>query len=178
VLFLACGLLLTGHAILTPLLMVLIMITGDFLGMSLTTDNVRPSATPNAWRIGSLTLGGVLVGVGALVYCLGILTFGLYALGYDAATLQTLSFVAVVFSKEASTYTNRERRRLWSSRPGAWLVASSIADLAIAATLAIAGLAMAPLSAAMVVGALVAATVFAVALDLVKVPLFRRLRIA
>ena len=31
----------TGHAILTPMLMViLIMITGDFLAMSLTTDNV------------------------------------------------------------------------------------------------------------------------------------------
>jgi H+-transporting ATPase len=35
----------TGHAILTPLLMAWIMIVGDFLGMSLTTDNVRrPSA--------------------------------------------------------------------------------------------------------------------------------------
>jgi H+-transporting ATPase len=43
VMFLASGLIMTGHAILTPLLMVLIMITGDFLGMSLTTDNVRPS---------------------------------------------------------------------------------------------------------------------------------------
>src|SRR6202451_3874230 len=42
VLFLAIGLIMTGQAILTPLLMVLIMITGDFLGMSLTTDNVRP----------------------------------------------------------------------------------------------------------------------------------------
>ncbi len=44
VLFLAIGLVMTGHAILTPLLMVLIMITGDFLGMSLTTDNVRAIA--------------------------------------------------------------------------------------------------------------------------------------
>ena len=45
--------LMTGHAILTPLLMVLIMITGDFFGMSLTTDNVRPSAAPDAWQIGN-----------------------------------------------------------------------------------------------------------------------------
>jgi len=62
VLFLAVGLLMTGHAILTPLLMVLIMITGDFLGMSLTTDNVRPSPAPNAWQIGNLTIAGVLMG--------------------------------------------------------------------------------------------------------------------
>ena len=51
VLFIAAGLLMTGHAILTPLLMALIMIVGDFLGMALTTDNVRPSEHPNsgAW---------------------------------------------------------------------------------------------------------------------------------
>ena len=41
------------HAILTPLLMVIVMIAGDFLSMSLTTDNLRPSPMPNAWRIGS-----------------------------------------------------------------------------------------------------------------------------
>jgi H+-transporting ATPase len=49
VLFLIFGLIMTGHAILTPLLMVIVMITGDFLSMSLTTDNVRPSTMPNAW---------------------------------------------------------------------------------------------------------------------------------
>jgi H+-transporting ATPase len=32
-----------GHAILTPPMMVLLMITGDFLAMSATTDNVIPS---------------------------------------------------------------------------------------------------------------------------------------
>src|SRR5271170_6895103 len=40
VLFLIVGLIMTGHAILTPLLMVIVMITGDFLSMSLTTDKV------------------------------------------------------------------------------------------------------------------------------------------
>ena len=59
VLFLIVGLIVTGHAILTPLLMVIVMITGDFLSMSLTTDNVRPSPPPNAWRIGNLTFAGV-----------------------------------------------------------------------------------------------------------------------
>jgi H+-transporting ATPase len=43
---------------------------------------------------------------------------------------------------------------------------------------AIAGIAMAPLPALMVIGALAAAIVFAVALDFVKVPVFRQLGIA
>jgi len=41
----------TGHAILTPLLLVISMITGDFLSMLATTDNVRVSPAPNVWRV-------------------------------------------------------------------------------------------------------------------------------
>ena len=90
VLFLAIGLLMTGHAILTPLLMVLIMITGDFLGMSLTTDNVRPSAAPNGWQIGNLTIAGVIMGIGELLFCTAILAFGAYRMGFTISALQTL----------------------------------------------------------------------------------------
>ena len=43
VLFLGVGLIMTGHAILTPMLMIIVMMAGDLLGMSLTTDHVRPS---------------------------------------------------------------------------------------------------------------------------------------
>jgi H+-transporting ATPase len=46
VLLLAVGLVITGHAVLTPMLMILLMITGDFLTMSLTTDRVEPSKMP------------------------------------------------------------------------------------------------------------------------------------
>ena len=70
VLFLAVGLVMTGHAILTPLLMVIIMLTGDLLGMSMTADNVRPSPTPNAWRIGKLTITGVSRGLSERCFAL------------------------------------------------------------------------------------------------------------
>jgi H+-transporting ATPase len=170
-------LLMTGHAILTPLLMVLIMITGDFLGMSLTTDNVRSSPSPNAWRIGNLTIAGVIMGIGELLFCTAVLAVGAYRMGFNASALQTLAFVVIVFGNQATTYTNRERRHLWSSRPSVWLIVSSVADLLFASTLAVGGIAMTPLPALMVVGTLVAAIVFAVLLDLVKVPIFRRLGI-
>jgi H+-transporting ATPase len=178
VLFLAIGLIMTGQAILTPLLMVLIMITGDFLGMSLTTDNVRPSPMPNAWRIGNLTIGGVMMGLGELIFCTSILAFGTYRMGFDIGALRTLAFILVVFGNQATMYTNRERRHLWSSRPSLWVIVSSVADLTIASTLAVAGIAMTPLPVWIVGGTLAAAAAFAVILDLVKVPAFRRLGIA
>jgi H+-transporting ATPase len=177
VLFLAVGLIMTGHAILTPLLMVLIMITGDFLGMSLTTDNVRPSPAPNAWHIGNLTIAGAAMGIGELIFCISILGFGAYLMEFDIRSLQTLAFVAIVFGNQATTYTNRERRHLWSSRPSNWLILSSVADIGIASGLAVGGIAMAPLPIWLVAGTLVAAAVFALALDMVKVPVFRRLKI-
>jgi H+-transporting ATPase len=178
VLFLAIGLIMTGHAILTPLLMVLIMITGDFLGMSLTTDNVRPSLSPNAWRIGNLTIAGVIMGIGELFFCTFVLAVGAYWMAFDGGALQTLAFVVIVFGNQATTYTNRERRHLWSSRPSVWLIVSSVADLLFASTLAVGGIAMTPLPALTVVGTFLAAIFFAVVLDLVKVPIFRRLGIA
>jgi H+-transporting ATPase len=178
VLFLTVGLIMTGHAILTPLLMVLIMITGDFLGMSLTTDNVRPSLVPNAWRIGNLTVAGITMGIGELIFCTSVLVFGAYRLAFDLDTLRTLAFIVIVFGNQATAYTNRERRRLWSSRPSGWVVFSSATDLVIASTLAIGGIGMAPLSALVVVSTLAAAISFAVMLDCVKVPIFRRLGIA
>jgi H+-transporting ATPase len=177
VLFLAAGLIMTGHAILTPLLMVIIMVAGDFLGMSLTTDNVRPSSTPNAWQVGNLTVAGVFMGLGELLFCTSILAFGAYKLSMDIDTLRTLAFVVIVFGNQATTYTNRERRHLWSSRPSLWLILSSIADILIASILAIGGLAMTPLPLWIVAGALAGAIGFSIALDLVKVPIFHHLKI-
>jgi H+-transporting ATPase len=153
------------------------MIAGDFLGMSLTTDNVRPSPMPNAWRIGNLTVAGIIMGLGELVFCTGVLAFGAYRMGFDIGALRTLAFIVIVFGNQATMYTNRERRHLWSSRPSVWVIVSSIADLLIASTLAVAGIAMTALPAWTVIGTLGAAAVFAILLDLVKVPAFRRLSI-
>jgi H+-transporting ATPase len=178
VLFLAIGLVMTGHAILTPMLMVIVMLTGDLLGMSLTTDNVRPSPMPNAWRIGKLTIAGVFMGICELVFCTSVLAIGKFRLGLGIDALRTMAFVAIVFGNQATTYTNRERLRLGSARPSRWLIGSSVVDVSIASTLAICGIAMTPLPVLAVGATLVAAAVFAFIADLAKVPVFKRLEIA
>jgi H+-transporting ATPase len=175
VLFLAVGLLMTGRAILTPMLMVIIMITGDFLGMSLTTDNVRPSPLPNKWRVGNLTIAGVFMGVSELIFCTVALTIGKFHFGLGIDALRTLAFLAIVFGNQATTYTNRTRQRLWSTRPSFWLVLSSLADLFIASTLANRGIAMAPLPLFLIAGIFAGAVVFAFMTDTLKVPVFVRL---
>jgi len=117
------------------------------------------------------------MGLGELVFCTGVLAFGAYRMRFDIGALRTLAFIVIVFGNQATMYTNRERRHLWSSRPSVWVIVSSISDLLIASTLAVDGIAMTALPAWTVVGTPGAAAVFAILLDLVKVPAFRRLSI-
>jgi H+-transporting ATPase len=178
VLFLIVGLLMTGQAILTPLLMVILMIAGDFLAMSLTTDNVRPSPTPNVWRIGSLTIAGVVIGICLLIFCSGVLAVGKFELGFGIGALRTLSFIGLVFGSQATIYAIRQRQYMWGSRPSPWLAASSAADILIASILAVGGIAMMPLPVLTIACTLAAAAAFALVLDMVKLPVFARLGIA
>jgi len=133
---------------------------------------------PNAWRIGSLTVAGVTMGVCLLAFCTGVLAIGKFGMNLGLEALRTLAFVVLVFGSQATLYAIRERRHLGGSRPSLWLAVSSVADIAIASTLAVGGIAMTSLPSLMVAGTLAAAVVFAFVLDLVKVPVFARLGIA
>jgi H+-transporting ATPase len=178
VLLLAVGLVMTGHAVLTPMLIVIVMITGDFLAMSLTTDRVRPSKMPNSWQIGRITSAGVILGICFLAFSTAVLAIGKYRLHLGIEGLQTLSAVGIVFGSQATTYVIRGRQRLWGLRPSIWLVLSSIADVLIISTLAALGIAMAPLPVAIIAGEFAAAVVFGAILDIAKIPLLARLQIA
>jgi H+-transporting ATPase len=178
VLYIFAGLVMTGHAVLTPLLMTLIMIVGDILGMSLATDNVSASAHPNLWRVGRLTAAGVFIGSGQLIFSVAVLALGYYVAHWDQSTLQSLGFLTIVCGNQATTYNNRTRRRIWSSTPSRWLIAATAVDLVFASVLAYAGIAIAPLPLS-VIAALIAATVsFAFLIDFAKVPVFKRLAFA
>ena len=178
VLLLAVGLLMTGQAVLTPMLMVIVMITGDFLAMSLTTDRVQPSKILNSWRIGRITAAGVVLGVCYLAFATAILAFGKFEMHLGIDSLRTVCVVSVVFGGQAMIYAIRGRRDLWGLRPSGWLVASSVADILIISTLAILGIAMAPLPPSVVAYEFAAAIVFGLILDVVKIPVFARLDIS
>jgi H+-transporting ATPase len=172
VLLLGFGLILTKHAILTPALMVISMITGDFLAMSSTTDNVRPSSMPNSWRIDTLTVVGVALGLFDLSFCTALLTYGALVMHLGIDTLRTMTLVTLAFNGQAVFYVVRERRRLWSSRPSLLVFMSSIVDVLIVGALALGGILMAPLAPSIVAGIFAAAVVLAFTMDQVKVWLF------
>lgn len=170
VLFLVLGLGLTGHAVMTPILMVLMLVTNDFLAMSLTTDRANPAPAPCVWRMRNITGAAIALGACKLGFSIAIVAFGKYKLGLDQGELQTLAFVTLIFGAQAMLYVLRERRHIWSSKPGNWVLASSAADIAIVSALALSGSLMAPLPWHVLASVFVAAAGFALILDVVKFP--------
>jgi H+-transporting ATPase len=176
-LLLIVGLIMTGHAVLTPMLMIILMVAGDFPAMSLTTDNVTPSPLPNVWHITNLTTAGVAVGLCLLVFCSAALAFGVFGLHLSPHVLQTLAFVTVAFGSQATIYAIRERRHVFALPPSRWLVVSSVATLLASTLLAVFGILMAPLSWVIIGGIFVATIIFGIVLDIMKVPFFGRLKL-
>jgi H+-transporting ATPase len=175
-LLLVAGLAMTGHAILTPRLMAILMITGDFLAMSATTDNVHPSGRPNAWHVNNVTLLGVILALCNVMFCTAVVAIGYFRLHLARPELRTLAAVTLVFVGQATFYAVRDRRRLWSSRPSGWILVSSAADVLIITVLATQGFLMAALPAGLVGLVLGASVVLALVLDMVKATMSRSLQ--
>ena len=177
VLFLAIGLALTGQAVITPVLMVLLLVTNDFLTMSLTTDRTTAAPAPGAWNLRSVTLAAAVLAACKLGFSVAVLAIGAFVLHLRAAELQTLAFVTLVLGNQSVLYALRERRHLWASRPGAWVVASTGVDIGIVAALALTGFLIAPLPLQYLLAVSAAAAGFAFVVDQVKLPLLAALGI-
>jgi H+-transporting ATPase len=133
---------------------------------------------PNSWRIDSLTIVGIAIGLFDLAFCAGILTIGALAMKLDIDTLRTMTLVTLAFNGQAAFYVVRERKRLWSSRPSLIVFVSSVLDLLIIGTLAIQGILMAPLPLSIVASIFAAAVALAFVMDQVKVWLFVSFKMA
>jgi H+-transporting ATPase len=168
VLFLAIGLGMTGHGILTPALMVLMLLTNDLLAMSLTTDRASPAPSPSVWRMRNITTAAAVLGVCKLGFSTAILAMGKFQLGFGPGELQTLALITLVFGSQALLYVVRERRRMWSSKPSKWVLAASAADIVIVTTLAWSGTLMESLAWPVMAAVFAGAIGFGLILDQIK----------
>ena len=171
---LGAGLVLTGHAVLTPLLQALSMLTNDFVSMARTADRATPSKRPNSWRVGNLALAAIPLASFKFLFCIGVLAAGWYIFGLTLGQMQTLTFVMLVFAGQAVVYVLRERGRMWRSRPVKLMIFFSFVDVIIVSALAIGGILMHPLPVAVILMLLIATAAFAVAFDQVKLVVLAR----
>ena len=174
---LGTGLIITGHAVLTPLLQALMMLTNDFVTMARAADRARPSPYPNAWRVRNLTLAAIPLGSFRLIYLLALLSVGWYLLKLPPDQMQTLTYVMLAFAGQGNLYVLRERGRLWHSRPAPVLLLTSLADLILVGCLAGAGILMSALPISTILLLVATTAIFTLAMDSIKLATFARLRV-
>ncbi|MGD1037289.1 MAG: HAD-IC family P-type ATPase [Roseiarcus sp.] len=174
---LGAGLIITGHAVLTPLLQALSMLTNDFVTMARAADRARPSSYPNAWRVRNLTLAAVPLGAFRLLYLVAILAVGWYGMRFSPGEMQTLTFAMLVFAGQGNVYVLREHGRLWSSRPAPVMLLASLWDVVLVAAFAAGGVLMSPLPVSVIVWLLATTVVFTLAMDSIKLAVFARLQV-
>ncbi len=175
-LFLGLGLLATSDFVTTPRLVLLLLFANDFVTMSLATDRVGFSSRPDRWQIRALSFAALAVAIPWLAFAFGTFFVSRDVIGLRLAATQTLVFVMLVATGQATIYLVREPHHLWASRPSTWMLAATVGDLILVSIFATSGILMAAVPL-LDVGVLLAAVLGAtIALDLVKAPLLVRIR--
>ena len=148
VLFVIVAFLLTGLFVVGAFQVVLLLFLVDFVTISISTDNVRPSEKPETWNITPLVKGATILGVASVVESLGLLYLGLNYLGLsNSAVLNTFSFDMLLFGGLFTIFVVRERGNFWKSKPSRPLLIAIIADILISSIISITGIpGLAPIS--------------------------------
>jgi H+-transporting ATPase len=171
--FLSVGVILTGTFVITPLLVVLLLFTNDFVTMSIATDRVSFSPRPDRWDIRTLMFtAGSLAGL-VLMLSFSVFFAGRNILHLPIRQLQTLVFLMLVFTGQGNVYLVRERNRFWHSLPSRWLMMSSAADIVVVSLMATSGILMASISWHLVAALFGVILVFLFLIDGLKVRVFR-----
>ncbi len=178
--FVVIAFLILGKFIVSASAMLIMIFMTDFVKISLSTDNVKPSAKPARWNINGLAKIGTVIGLIMTVEAFGLLFIGLnyFHLNTDNGALNTFCFELLLFFALFSIFVVREKSHFWSSSPSKTLLFILIADLilgVIFSTFGLLGFKAIPLSQTMTV--LVYTLLFSFVInDLVKFVLLKKWR--
>jgi H+-transporting ATPase len=154
--------------------MALLVFANDFVTMSLSTDNVKYTTSPNRWNVKNITLASVSIGLFFLAE--GWLTILIGKNYFHLSREQLLSFtlLMLVFTSQFRVYVVRERKHFWDSVPGRALLLSTTAVVIIFALLGAFGIILAKLTPYHVLFILGFSALFTFSIDLPKYYAFRK----
>jgi H+-transporting ATPase len=175
--FLGFGLMLTDTFVTTPLLMILLLFTNDFVTMMIATDNVKASQKPNRWQVRTLVIAALFIAMPILLLSFGVFLFGRDVLHLPLAELQTLIFAMLVFSGQGTIYLVRERNHFWSSCPSRSLIISSLTDMTVVILIVTLGYLVTPIPLVYTLIMLGIIIVYLALVDLIKVQVFQILKV-
>lgn len=167
------------HEMLVSLLgMSLLVFANDFVTLSIATDRVVSTASPNSWKMKNIVSASAVLGVLFALEDLLVVRIGLFRFHLPYPALCTLVLLSLVFNTQFRILIVRERRHFWSSMPGGKLLFINLATIAGFALLGALGGGIVPaLPWGQIAALLGIAALFMAAVDWIKYGLFRIFRI-
>ena len=157
--------------------MSLLILANDFATMSIATDSVKSTSSPNFWQTRSVTLASLLIGLLFVVADLTILGVGVYAFKLPFPQVQTLMLLTLVFNSQFRLLLVRERNHWYSSAPSRFLLTVCIVTIAAFALLGLVGDLTAALTWWQIAATLGFTMAAALLIDAVKYRVFRAMHI-
>ena len=159
-----------------PFDIILLLFANDFVTMSIATDNVRYSNSPEKWNVKSLVGSSGSLAAFIIVESFLVLSAGTI-LKLPQAQMNTFIFDMLVFSGLFTVFIVRERGRFWHSRPSKWMLAATVGDILVISALSIFGILIPSISAMDVLIVLAITLVSMVVIDEFKSFIFRHYKI-
>ncbi len=131
---------------LTPLDMALLLLANDFLTMSIATDNQHPSLKPARWDLRRILAFSLPLALFHLAPPGIVLWMAYVHLGLDWSTARSMLLLSLVYMSQFRILQVRERRWLWSSRPGRELIVSIALTMLLFTFMALSGFIVAKLT--------------------------------
>lgn len=173
VVFVVAAFFIWGKFIVGTFDVLLLLFLIDFVTLSISTDHVRWSKSPDKWDVNwlvkvSMVLGIAVVLESLLIAYLGVNYFGLLG---NLSKLHTFGFDILLVSGMFTIFVVRERGHFWKSRPSNVLLVAIIADIILSSAISIIGIpGLAPIPAIDVLSVLGFSVVFSLIVnDFIKI---------
>lgn len=118
------------HNMLISLLgMSLLVFANDFVTMTIATDNVVSTKSPNSWKMKNIISASIFLGILFALEDLFVAYIGVTYFHLSYALLCTLVMLSLIFNTQFRIMIVRERRHFWSSKPSKKLFFISLAAI-------------------------------------------------
>lgn len=166
------------HNMLISLLgMSLLVFANDFVTMSIATDNVVSTKSPNSWKMKSIISASMVLGILFALEDLLVAYIGVSYFRLPYALLCTLVMLSLIFNTQFRILIVRERRHFWSSHPSKKLFFISLAAIVGFTVVGIFGNIVPALPWNQVFILLGIGIIFMIIVDFVKYRLFQQLHV-
>lgn len=140
ILVILMGMLWLRKMTITPMGMAVLLLANDFLTMTISTDNARPSKKPATWNVKNIMIFSLFLSIAMLIPPVIVTYISLSVLNSSWNATVSAVLLSLIYTSQVRILMVRERNWLWSSRPGRELTISLLGTLIVFTLLAYTGI--------------------------------------